>query len=172
MLIKQKLTIEKDSVTEMKKLIELTNKYNREYGGSLCKDENDTVYLENICAGKETCFHPKSHKCSENRNEIGLFHTHPGIDSITPSVVELPQKKDEIQCIGQKTENGNRILCIKLKKDQIHNDSSRQFEAWNIDDITNTKRFKYFGIGFEKYEKEMNKHIKKYYDETYINESE
>jgi len=168
MIKKDKMVVEKDSVTEMNKMIELTIEHNIEYGGTLCKDKNNIMYLENTCAGEKYCFRPKSYKCSKDKNETGFFHTHPGIDIITSSVVELPQKKDDVLCTGQKSKDGNRILCIKLKKDQIDNDTSRQIEAWNIHDITHTIGFKYFGMGSEKYKKKIDNHIKKYYDETDI----
>ena len=151
----------KDTITEMKDLIKLTDKSRKENGGLLCSDDKNKISLENICQGTSCSVRIENYKCPNNGKQIGTYHTHRTIHSeIYPSAKDLYNR--DVTCIGIKIKDKEQIKCFDMKNKKY--DQERIISLYKIRDKEEEFLVKTFGIGFGKWKNMMDIHIDKYYD--------
>lgn len=88
---------------------------NIEFGGVLCLDANNKIYLENVVKGTESGIDEMPDTCEEGMRPIGSFHTHPekDVDRISSSDYNYHVAKQEIiTCIGQQIGKKRKLTCI------------------------------------------------------------
>ena len=82
---------------------------NNEFGGVLCLDINNKLYLENVVKGDAEGIDEMPNECEEGNKRVGTFHTHPKYDPNGELTVERismsdynfhESNNDFITCIG------------------------------------------------------------------------
>ncbi len=97
------------TVSEIESLIKQS--VHNEFGGVLCLDANNKLYLENVVKGgdKDEGIEEMPEKCEEGNRRVGSFHTHPRFDPEGEYSVERisssdyyyhESHNDSITCIG------------------------------------------------------------------------
>lgn len=105
------------TIDEIEKLIHKS--IHNEFGGVLCLDATNKIYLENIIKGDEEGIGEMPKDCEEGNRRIGSFHTHPKFDPEGDLTVERVSSgdylyheynKDIITCIGHASTN--KLTCL------------------------------------------------------------
>ncbi len=109
------------TIKQMKKLNNKTKAIGIEHSSLLCGDnKTKKIGLYNECVGTKCSVRVEYGRCPNNKNELGVFHTHPGSRVSRFSATDI-FGGEKLSCLGtpDAIEENEKLMCVVPTKESL-----------------------------------------------------